>query len=132
MIDKIIIHCTATPEGRHITIDDVDKWHKKRGFKKIGYHYLIELNGKLSRGRSEEEQGAHCRGYNKNTIGVCYVGGLDKNMRPRDTRTKEQKHALKILLEYLKDKYPKSTIHAHNEFANKACPCFDVSEYKKL
>jgi N-acetylmuramoyl-L-alanine amidase len=131
MIDKIIIHCSATPEGRRTTLEEVTQWHKARGFRTIGYHYLIHLDGSISRGRQEHEQGAHTKGYNKNSIGICYVGGLDKNMKAKDTRTCEQKHALKMLVEQLKDKYTIPTVHGHNEFANKACPCFDVQEWLK-
>lgn len=127
-INKIIIHCTATPEGREVSIKEITAWHKARQFRTIGYHYVIHLDGSVSRGRVENQQGAHCRGYNKYSLGVCYVGGLDKSMNPKDTRTKAQKHALKMLIESLKDKYPQATVHCHNEFANKACPSFKIEE----
>lgn len=127
-INKIIIHCLATPEGRPVTLEEVILWHRKRGFRTCGYHYLIHLDGTISRGRAEEEIGAHCKGYNKNSIGVSYVGGVDKDFKAKDTRTHEQKHALKILIESLQDKYPNATIHGHYEFSKKACPSFNIKD----
>jgi N-acetylmuramoyl-L-alanine amidase len=126
-INKIIIHCTATPEGRAVTVADIDRWHKERGFSKIGYHYVIGLNGERWQGRNLSETGAHCEGHNTNSIGICYVGGLETDGKtPKDTRTTMQKIALKTLIEEIKASYPAATIHGHNEFANKACPCFNV------
>lgn len=94
-INKIIIHCSATPEGREITVEDITLWHKKRGFKTIGYHYIIYLDGSIHIGRPEEEIGAHCVGQNSNSIGICYIGGMDiENKRPKDTRTDAQKRSL--------------------------------------
>lgn len=127
-INKIILHCSATPEGRQTTVEDIDKWHKQRGFKGIGYHYVIYLNGRIKNGRPVSEVGAHCKGYNKNSIGICYIGGTDKNGKPKDTRTPEQKEAILMLLDILKKEYPDAEVCGHYEFANKACPCFDVRE----
>lgn len=132
-IDEIIIHCTATIEGKDFRANDIDKWHKQRGWKGIGYHYVIDLDGTIEKGRPESEIGAHTVGHNRNSIGVVYVGGLDKNGKPKDTRTEEQKEALLEILRQLLCKYPKATIHGHNEFAKKACPCFDVrKEYDMI
>ena len=127
--ELLIVHCTATKEGQDIKAKDVDKWHKQKGWRCIGYHYLIDLDGTIEKGRNEDEIGAHCSGYNSKSIGICYVGGLDKDGKtPKDTRTKEQKDALwKLLVELIK-KYPEATIHGHCEFAKKACPCFDVKK----
>lgn len=127
-IDKIILHCTATPEGREVTVADVTAWHKERGFRTIGYHYLVYLDGTVVRGRREEEIGAHCLGQNAGSIGVCYVGGLDSRGRPKDTRTAGQRVALRNLVEGLQRRYPHATLHGHNEFAAKACPCFKISD----
>ena len=126
-IDKIILHCTATPEGREVTVADVTAWHKERGFRTIGYHYLVYLDGTVVRGRREEEIGAHCLGQNAGSIGVCYVGGLDSRGKPKDTRTAAQRVALRNLVEGLQRRYPHATLHGHNEFAAKACPCFKIS-----
>ncbi|WP_418894215.1 N-acetylmuramoyl-L-alanine amidase [Limibacterium fermenti] len=132
-IDMIIVHCTATREGGYFNTADVDRWHRERGFKEIGYHYLIGLGGEIWKGRDEEIPGAHTKGYNSHSIGVCYVGGLDTKNRPRDTRTVAQKASLLKLLKELKKRYPAATIHGHKEFAAKDCPCFDAKEeYKDL
>lgn len=133
-IDKIIVHCSATPEGRHTTVEEIRQWHLQRGWKDIGYHYVIYLDGTIHKGRPEEVVGAHCSGYNKNSIGVCYIGGVAKDGKtPKDTRTEGQKRALREILNRLKKTYPKATLHGHNEFANKACPSFNVKEeYKNL
>lgn len=128
-IDKIIIHCTATPAGRETTVSQVTKWHKARGFRTIGYHYLIYPDGSVHVGRPESEVGAHCMGQNAHSIGVCYVGGLDREtQKPKDTRTGAQREALRKLVAELKVRYPGATLHGHREFAAKACPCFDVNK----
>lgn len=126
IVNLVVIHCTGTPEGRPTTLEEVTLWHRKRGFRTIGYHYLIHLDGSISRGRDESEIGAHCKGFNKYSIGVAYVGGCDKNMKPKDTRTHEQKHALRVLIEQLKDKYPDAIIQGHNDLSKKACPSYNV------
>lgn len=137
-IKEIIVHCTATPEGREVTVDDVRLWHtlpppKGRGWKDIGYHYLIYLDGSVHNGRNVNLVGAHCTNHNAESIGVCYVGGCDEKMNPKDTRTKEQKKALLDLLKKLKAMYPKAKIYGHKDFSTKPCPCFDAKdEYKKL
>lgn len=132
-ITKIIVHCSATKEGKHFNAKDITKWHLERGFNDIGYHYVVLLDGKVEVGRPEIKVGAHCLGHNNHSIGICYIGGLDANGKSKDTRTPEQKESLLILLKELKKKYPKATIHGHREFANKDCPCFDAkNEYKSL
>jgi N-acetylmuramoyl-L-alanine amidase len=132
-INKIIIHCTATPEGRDVSVDTIRQWHLDRGWSDIGYHYIIDLKGNLHEGRHVERQGAHVRGYNKESIGVTYVGGVDSKMNPKDTRTENQKVGLEALIMDLMCSYPNSTLHGHNEFSSKACPSFDVQEeYKHI
>ena len=126
-IDKIIIHCSATEGGRDFHASDIDMWHRARGFKCIGYHYVVTLDGEIEAGRSETEIGAHCLGQNANSIGICYIGGLRAG-EPYDTRTAAQREALKLLVNKLMRRYPGATIHGHKEFANKACPCFDIAE----
>ena len=125
-IDKIIIHCTATPYGRHVTVADVDAWHRARGFNSIGYHYLIYTDGSVHAGRPESIIGAHCRGHNASSIGIAYVGGLGPDGQPSDTRTPAQRLALRQLVLTLLTRYPRAGVHGHREFAAKACPCFDV------
>ena len=128
-INKIILHCTATPEGRHVDVDTIRRWHKERGFVDIGYHYVVYLDGSVHHGRPEERMGAHCLGYNAKSIGVCYVGGLDADGRPKDTRTPAQRDALRRLVASLREKFPRASLHCHNEFANKECPCFSISQF---
>ena len=123
------MHCSATKEGKAFTVADIDRCHRARGFKGIGYHYVIYLDGSVHTGRPLEQVGAHCTGHNANSIGICYIGGLDADGKPADTRTPAQKEAMVSLLNELMTFYPNATIHGHCEFANKACPCFDVAEF---
>lgn len=131
-ITQIIIHCTATPEGREHNASDVDRWHKEKGWKGIGYHWLIKLDGTIEQGRPEAEAGAHCFLNNSNSIGIVYVGGLDKQMKSKDTRTPEQKISLLHLLNALKARYPKAIIYGHRDLEpSKDCPSFDAkTEYQ--
>ena len=132
-ITFIIVHCTATRAGKAFTAADIDRWHRARGFKKIGYHYVVGLDGYIELGRDLEEIGAHAKGINKCSIGVAYVGGLDSAGQPADTRTPEQKAALVRLLRHLKELFPEAVIIGHRDVAAKACPCFDAkSEYKRI
>lgn len=134
-INKIILHCSATQEGRDYTVAQIRDWHVKgRGWKDIGYHFVIYRDGSVHTGRDISQVGAHCTGQNANSIGICYVGGLDANGKPKDTRTAAQKKAIADLVAQLRAKYniPKSNVYGHYEFANKACPCFDVAkEFRK-
>mgnify|MGYP002622132162 CR=1 FL=1 len=126
-ITEIIIHCTATPEGRDVSLDDIRQWHRAHGFADIGYHYIIHLDGSVSKGRPLNQPGAHCVGHNANSIGIAYVGGLATDKKtPKDTRTERQKTSIRNLLRELLTQFPKAMVHGHREFANKACPCFDV------
>ena len=133
-INEIIVHCSATQEGKDFTIADIDRWHRQRGFTKIGYHYVIYRDGTIHVGRNESEVGAHCLGHNQTSIGICYIGGLSSDGKtPKDTRTDAQKKALTTLLQALKKKYPSASIHGHRDFAKKACPSFDATkEYMNL
>ena len=133
-IKELIVHCSATPEGKDYSVDTIRQWHLQRGFSDIGYHYVIYLDGSINKGRDESKVGAHCEGHNTNSIGVCYVGGLTADgTKPKDTRTEAQKKSLISLLKELKYKYPQAKIYPHYKYANKACPCFDAEkEYKSL
>lgn len=132
-INEIIIHCTATPEGREVSVATIDKWHRERGFKCIGYHFVIHLDGKVEIGRPIEQAGAHCLTRNEDSVSICYVGGINTKGEPKDTRTEQQKQALKMLVQNLMKQYKltQQQVHGHNEFAKKACPSFDVQEWKK-
>ena len=132
-ITKIIVHCADTPEGRDDKAADIRRWHKARGFNDIGYHYVVDLDGTIEPGREVTIAGAHTTGHNADSIGVCYIGGADTDMKPKDTRTEEQKTALRLLLKYLVQKYPGAKIYGHRDFANKSCPSFDAkTEYEEL
>ena len=133
-ITEIIVHCSATTEGKDITVADITRWHKQRGFRTIGYHYVVYRDGSVHLGRPEGEIGAHCTGHNAVSIGVCYIGGLAADGKTaKDTRTKEQREALTMLLRRLRAKYPNAKIYGHRDFAAKACPSFDArKEYASL
>lgn len=147
-IDSLVIHCSATRAGQDVRAADIDKWHKERGFAMIGYNYVIDLDGTVEIGRPLTMVGAHCKGWNDRSIGICYVGGLDKNGNPKDTRTPAQKEAMNRLVYNLLEAYPTITqILGHRDTSPdlngdgqitpnewiKACPCFDVrSEYPTL
>jgi N-acetylmuramoyl-L-alanine amidase len=121
-IDRIIIHCAATPNGRYHTAADIDQWHKERGWTGIGYHWVIKTDGVVEAGRDEEEVGAHAAGYNENSIGVCLIG--------TDKFSIEQWDALAACIEDLISRYDASIL-GHNELpaVNKACPGFSVAKW---
>lgn len=133
-INKIIIHCAATPEDKNFTVEDINRWHKERGFIKIGYHYVIYIDGSIHQGRELGEVGAHCTGYNRDSIGICYIGGVDKDGKtPKDTRTDAQKESLLKLIKELKTKFPQAEIYGHRDFSKKDCPSFDAkTEYENI
>jgi N-acetylmuramoyl-L-alanine amidase len=133
-INKIIVHCSATQEGRDLDAAEINRWHLKRGWNGIGYHYVVLLDGTIEYGRSIYKQGAHVKGENEGSIGICYIGGVESERGyngkwiAKDTRTPEQKESLLLLLKTLKKMHSKATIHGHNEFAAKSCPCFDANK----
>ena len=128
-IEKIIVHCSATPENKDFTVADIDRWHKARGFRCIGYHYVIYRDGSVHQGRPIQEIGAHCTGQNALSIGVCYIGGVAADGKtPKDTRTPAQRIALRELVDSLLKEYPGATVHGHYKFANKACPSFKICD----
>ncbi len=130
-INKIILHCTATKEGKDYTVAQIRDWHVNgNGWKDIGYHFVIYRDGSVHTGRDIATIGAHCAGQNADSIGVVYVGGLDAAGKPKDTRTAAQKTALRQLVDKLCRQYgiSRQKVYGHNEFANKGCPCFDVKK----
>lgn len=133
-IDTIIVHCSATPEGRDVKTDTIKSWHvDDNGWSDIGYHYIIELDGKIVEGRPISVQGAHARGHNKTSIGICYVGGTDKQGAAKDTRTPQQKQSLEQLITLLTKQNPIHTIIGHRDVSYKACPSFNAKgEYAKM
>ena len=141
-INLTVIHCTATKEGIDYDVIDVRKWHLDRGFKDIGYHFLIHLDGRIERGRPWDQPGAHAKGYNSNSIGIVYVGGLDYTGSPKDTRTVAQVHSLRAIVSVLKAMYPMIDVKGHRDLSvdlngdgiispsewMKSCPCFNMDE----
>lgn len=131
-ITLIIVHCSANKAGSALRMADIDRYHRSLGWNGCGYHYVIPIDGTIEKGRLEEMIGAHCRNHNRHSIGVCYIGGLAADGKtPADTRTEEQKRALRLLLGELHKRYPKALIVGHHDLdPMKTCPCFDVvSEY---
>jgi len=132
-IEEIIIHCSATPEGRDVSTEEIRQWHLDRGWSDIGYHFVVELDGTVYDGRPLEIAGAHARGHNSQSIGICYVGGVDSDMEAKDTRTNEQAIALVELITSLKERFPEAIVIGHRDVSEKECPSFDATEeYKYL
>ena len=130
-IDLIVIHCAATKPNQDIGRAEIDRWHRERGWLGIGYHFVIRRNGKVENGRPLEKAGAHVQGLNANSIGICLVGGLNAKGQPAPEFTAEQWDALETLVRTLKKQFPNARIAGHNEFAAKACPSFNVQEWRK-
>lgn len=142
-INLLAVHCTATLEGRPFTRDDIDAMHRRQGWSEIGYHYLIELDGTVAEGRDVQRPGAHIKGHNAQSIGICYVGGIGRDGKAKDTRTDAQKASLAQLLRHLRASYPLTLIRGHRDMSPdrdgdgvvephewlKMCPCFDVVEW---
>ena len=134
-ITLIVIHCSAVKPDQLSSAAQIDSWHRQRGYHLgIGYHYVIRRNGDIEPGRPEWMVGAHCLNHNKYSIGVCYEGGLDARGQPADTRTAEQKSAMRNLLKDLHKRHPRAVIVGHRDLSHdRDCPCFDaVSEFADL
>lgn len=128
-ISLIILHCSGIRPGQCSSAKQIDRWHRTLGWRGIGYHYVVRRDGTVERGRPENIPGAHCRGHNNHSIGICYEGGLDANGHPADTRTEVQKQVLRLLVQELKARYPKAMVLGHHDLNRyKACPCFDAKE----
>ena len=131
----IVVHCSAVKPNQTSSAAQIDMWHKERGFKSIGYHYVIRRDGTIEPGRPEWLIGAHCQNHNAHSIGVCYEGGLDIRGQPADTRTAEQKQTMRRLLGELHERYPRAMIVGHHDLnPHKACPCIEnvAKEYWDL
>ena len=135
-VSYLIIHCSATREDRDYTPEQLKHDHLQRGFIDVGYHYYIRKDGSVTQHRRLNEVGAHCRPFNRCSIGICYEGGLDTNGKPKDTRTLKQRATLIGLLLDLHRKFPKAVIRGHNEMPGaipKVCPVYKPSkEYAYL
>lgn len=141
-IDAIIIHCSATRAGQDLRAKDIDRMHRARGFNQIGYNYVVDLDGTVENGRALTINGAHCLGYNDHSVGICYIGGLDENGQPADTRTDQQKAAIRELVATICKDYPIIEVLGHRDTSPdlndngiiepcewiKMCPCFEVRD----
>ena len=128
-INRVILHCSATAEGDDIDADTIRAWHLSRGWSDIGYHYVIRLDGTIESGRPINKIGAHARGQNKDSVGICYVGGLDASGHPKNTMTPEQRTSVNRICRALCHVLNKPlALHGHREYSAKACPSFEVSE----
>lgn len=128
-LNRIILHCSATEPGHDIGADVIRTWHKARGWSDIGYHYVIRLNGVIESGRSLDRIGAHVKNHNADSIGICYIGGLDVNGDPANTMNGRQLDSLKRLCYALCVTLNQPLmLHGHNEYSTKACPSFTVAD----
>lgn len=130
-VDYLVVHCSATPPRLNWSASDIDRVHREQGWEAIGYHYVIRRDGTVEKGRPDTAQGAHARGVNARSLGICMIGGVDDKMRPEDNFTAEQYTALRTLLGQLKAKYPAAEIIGHRDVpgTRKACPSFDVGAW---
>lgn len=132
-IRRIILHCSATPEGKDYSVETIRRWHVQgNGWRDIGYHYVIYRDGTIHLGRPLEQIGAHTSGHNSDSVGICYIGGCASDGKtPKDTRTAAQKEAMRTLCKILMDTLGIKEIHGHYEYAAKACPSFDVQKWRR-
>lgn len=130
-LNNIILHCSATKEGAHIDVSTIRRWHKEFGWKDCGYHFVIYLDGSINIGRPIDQVGAHTKGHNKESIGVCYVGGIGLDDKPKDTMNEKQELGLFELIYSIRTMFGWMPLSGHNEYANKACPSFNVPEKYK-
>lgn len=131
-VDFIVIHCAATRPSQDIGAKEIRRWHKERGWFDIGYHYVIRRDGDVEKGRPDDRPGAHARGFNERSLGICWVGGVAEDGKtPEDNRTPEQIEALATLLDQLTGLYPEAEVLGHRDLPNvkKACPSFDVRSW---
>lgn len=138
-ITKIAVHCTATIFGQHCDAKRVDQMHLNRWGRRsgCGYHYVIDIDGVVYKGRWSDHKGAHVKNFNANSIGIAYAGGLNKNREAMtDGMNEAQKRSMKALLKSLLKGYdlkPKDVL-GHKEFpgANKACPCTPMQDLRDM
>ncbi len=139
-IDFIVIHCTATREDRRLSEEELERYHRSLGYQECGYHFYVKRDGNIVTMRDMSKPGAHVRGYNSNSVGIAYEGGLDANEDPKDTRTERQRDSLQLLVSSLRRDYPEAKVVGHRDLSpdlngdgkittqewQKMCPCFDV------
>lgn len=128
----LTIHCAATPEGRDVKAASISQWDVAK-FGQVSYHHVVELDGTAVRTLADDRRGAHVGGANTGNVGICYVGGVDANGKPKDTRTPAQRATLKRLVAEYRARYPGIVVRGHRDWpkVNKACPSFDVAAWLK-
>lgn len=133
-INKVVVHCSATKQSMDIGAEDIRGWHKSKGWDDIGYHYVIRRNGVVEKGRDVSIAGAHAKGHNFNSIGICLVGGIDNDSKADDNYTLKQYNALIQLISFLEITFPIDDVLGHRDLpsVNKSCPCFDVRAWYKF
>ena len=135
-INSVVLHCSASDYHKNYDALDIDQWHKDRWGSGCGYHYIILQDGTIQKGRWLDYPGAHVKGHNKYSIGICYIGGVDENNEVvYDNETKEQKRSIIVLIDLLCSMYnlnSETQVKGHNEFPNvhKECPCLDMNEIR--
>lgn len=128
-ITHVVVHYSATFEDQNLTVKDIDKMHKARGWKGVGYHYVIRRDGVVEKGRPDNVVGAHVAGQNSGKIGICCIGGCNRATGPNkgvDNRTPAQVRAQIALIKTLLSRYPKAKVVGHRDLASTQCPGFDV------
>lgn len=131
-INKIIVHCAATKPSMDIGVEEIREWHRERGWGDVGYHYVIRRDGTIEKGRPVEVAGAHARGHNTDSIGICLVGGINEKGDPDANFTYYQYLSLYDLLDEMEEYYgEKVEVLGHRDLpgVSKACPCFDVRSF---
>lgn len=141
----IVAHCSATQPHADIGADDIDEWHRAppRNWRAIGYHYVIRQDGRIESGRPVDEQGAHAYGHNHESVGVCLVGGIDRNGKAAMTFSVDQLASLRTIVDFLRAMYPDAQVLGHRDLSPdrdgdgriergewlKDCPCLDVGHF---
>ena len=126
----LIVHCSATRPSANLGVREIRQMHRDRGFSDIGYHFVIKRDGTVETGRELNAMGAHCKGLNDVSLGICLVGGVDNNLKPEANFTEEQMSSLiELLIDLQNTHYPHTDIRGHHDFANKACPSFHVKHW---
>ena len=133
-ISQVIIHCAYTKPSMDIGVEEINGWHWQRGFMSpygvsCGYHFVIRRDGTIENGRSLKEVGAHTKGANTSSIGICLSGGMGRKGGEDSNFTYQQYDSLRTLCQKLEVDFPGVTFHGHRDFSSKACPCFDVKAF---
>ena len=132
-VNYIVVHCSATPPTMDIGVKEIDRWHRERGWFKIGYHAVIRRDGRIEYGRYTDEIGAHAKGFNNQSLSICLVGGVDENNNPDNNFEDIQLQTLKAAINYYKYFFPDAAVVGHKDLkgVTKACPSFDVMDWWK-